>query len=74
MLEDVFQHVSALTQVEALQSTERKENNVLPFTLVYNDSLPSIGSTINKYWGILNLSKNPATKYVYENYKPTVAF
>ena len=74
MLDSVLERVSTLTQEEALQHTEKKKSGILPFTVVYNPSLPAIGSTINKYWDILNLSKNPSTKYVYENYKPMVAF
>jgi hypothetical protein len=70
----VFEHLSNLTQEEALKHNENENKYVLPFTVVYNPSLPSIGSTINKYWDILNLSKTPATKYIYENFKPIVAF
>ena len=48
--------------------------NVVPFTIVYNPSLPLIGETIHKYWYILNLSKNPGTTEIFQNYKPMVAF
>ena len=56
--ERAFSEVSKMSQSDALQPSAQNIKNVVPFTIVYNPSLPSIGKTIHKYWDILNLSKN----------------
>ena len=74
VVERAFSKVSKMSQSDALQHSTQNIKNVLPFTIVYNPSLPSISKTIHKYWDILNLSKNPGTTEIFQNYKPIVAF
>ena len=62
-----------MSQLDALQPSTQNIKNI-PFTIVYNPTLPSSGKTIDKYWDILNLSKNPETTEIFQNYKPMVAF
>ena len=63
-----------MSQSYALQPSTQNTKNVVPFAIGYNPSLPSVGKTIHKYWDILNLSKNPGTTDIFQNYKPMVAF
>ena len=74
VVECAFSKVSKMSQSDALQPRTQNIENIVPFTIVYNPSLPSIGKTIHKYLDILNLSKNPGTTEIFQNFKPMVAF
>ena len=74
ILDNAFQKLLCSSQEEALQTTLKDKDSVIPFTIVYDPSLPHIGYTFNKYWDILNLSKNGTTKSIHKNYKPVVAY
>ena len=63
-----------MSQSDALQSSVKDQKSVLPFTVMYNPSLPNIGGSIKKYWDLLNLSKDKNVKFVHDNYTPIVAY
>jgi hypothetical protein len=64
-----------LSQEEALTPSLSKNNdNVIPFVSTYNASLPNIGNIIHKYWDLLKLSKSISVQYVYEHFKPILAY
>ena len=46
---------------------------MVPIVITYIPSLPRIGEIINKYWGLLALSKISSVKYVFQH-KPVLAF
>lgn len=62
------------SQNDALKPSSAVRKEVLPFTVEYNPSMPNIGNTINRYWDLLNISKNESVRYVHDKYTPTVAF
>jgi hypothetical protein len=74
VIKSAFDKVNALSQDQALESVEKDEKSVIPFTVFYNPSLPNIGRTVNRYWDLLKLSKEKSVRDVNENYTPIVAF
>ena len=63
-----------MSQSEALETYVNHDSPVIPFTVLYNPSLPNIGKTITRYWDLLKLSKGTNLKHVHETYKPIVAY
>ncbi len=74
VIDDAFQKVATMSQEDALQPITRDENVVIPFTVYYNPSLPNIGSSIHKYWDLLNLSSNYGVRHIHNHFKPMVAY
>jgi hypothetical protein len=75
--DDIVNHAiskaSSLTQQEALRSTMKDKQDIIPFVCTYNPSLPNIGKVINQYWGLLKYSSNKSVRDIF-NSKPVVAF
>ena len=74
VIDRAFEKVSNMLQSDALQCSVKYQKSVLPFTVMYNPSLPNIGGSIKKYWDLLNLSKDKNVKFVHDNYTPIVAY
>jgi len=74
IINTAFQKVSSLTQLESLQCKIKNRNeDIIPFVIEYNPSLPNIGKIINKYWDLLKLSCKASVKSLHES-KPTLAY
>ena len=63
-----------MSQSEALESSIKHQAKVIPFTVTYNQSLPNIGKTINRYRDLLKLSKDENLRHMHKTYRPIVAF
>ena len=48
---------SKVTDYAALRETAKSNAKIIPNVITYNPSLPRIGEIMNKYWGLLALSK-----------------
>ena len=55
-----------MTQKEALVSSseKNKQKNIIPFVVQYNLSIPNLDLTINKYWGLFNLSNKESLTFL----------
>ncbi|XP_053383797.1 uncharacterized protein LOC128550001 [Mercenaria mercenaria] len=73
VINTAFEKVMCMSQDDALRASVKQDQNIVPFVVEYNTSLPNIGNIINKYWDLLQLSDNPAVKMLHLC-KPTMAF
>jgi hypothetical protein len=74
-LKSAFAIVKYSTQEEALENNQNitEQQNILPFVIPYNPSLPHLGLIINKYWHLLMLPKNDSVKNLH-NHKPILSY
>ncbi|XP_053391365.1 uncharacterized protein LOC128554143 [Mercenaria mercenaria] len=73
VINTAFEKVMCMSQDDALRASVKQDQNIVPFVVEYNTSLPNIGNINNKYWDLLQLSDNPAVKMLHLC-KPTMAF
>ena len=73
VINNALDKVLLLSQEEALVQSQNVKNNIVPFVIEYNPSLPNIGNILHKYWNLLDLSLNDSVKYV-NSLKPIIAY